>query len=137
MGICYLDLGLHDLAIKYFAKAVEDMPDNADSYYYYALALLKGKRPKMLTLAEIRRIEEYLGAAIKIDDTKSKYYYLLALIKQDFYNYNGLAIKTPTVEELMNEAGSRPYDGTEIRKMLDRIQIGDQNLVSLVTNRDG
>ena len=136
MGICYLDLGLYDLAIKYFAKAVEEMPDNADSYYYYALALLKGKRPKILTLAEIREIEEYLNAAIKIDDTKSKYYYLWALIKYDFYKCNGLAMKAPTFEELLGEAKNRPYDDTEIKNMLTRIQIGDRDLLNLVTNRE-
>ena len=136
MGICYLDLGLYDLAIKYFAKAVEEMPDNGDSYYYYALALLRGKRPKISTLAEIRKIEENLNAAIKIDDTKSEYYYLWALIKHDFYTCNGLAVKAPTVEDLIGEARSRPYDDTEIRKMLQRIQIGDQDLMTSVTNRE-
>lgn len=134
MGICYLDLGLCDLAIRYFAKAVEGMPDNADAYYYYALAQLKGKRPKVLTLAEIRKIEEYLSAAIKIDDARSKYYYLWALIKHDFYRCNGLTMKPPSVEALIDEGKRKPYDDAEIKKMLDRIQIGDGDLVSLVRN---
>jgi tetratricopeptide (TPR) repeat protein len=132
MGICYLDLGLYDLATKYFTKAVEEKPDSGDTYYYYALSLLKGKRPKLLTLAEIRKVEEYLNAAIQIDDSKSKYYYLWALIKHDFYKCNGLAINSPSIEELLSEAKSRPYEDIEIKKMLQRVPIGDQQLMSLV-----
>ncbi|MEM3112758.1 MAG: tetratricopeptide repeat protein [Candidatus Anstonellales archaeon] len=132
MGICYLDLGLYDLASKYFAKAIEQIPDYADAYYYYALALLKGKRPKVLTLTEIRKIEEYINAAIQIDNSKSKYYYLLALIKHDFYIKNGLKINPPSFEELICQANSLLYDRNEINKMLQRVPTNDQYLMNLV-----
>jgi len=132
MGICYLSLELYDLAIRSLAKTVQEVPDNADSYYHYALALLRGKRPKLLTLAEIREVERYLNAAIKIDDTKSKYYYLWALVKHDFYRCNGLTIKAPTIEELIDEARSKSDDHAETAKMLERIEIGDQDLMNLV-----
>lgn len=135
MGICYLDLKLYDLAIKYFAKAMEQIPDYADVYYYYALALFKGRRPKVLTLSEIRKIEDYLNAAIQIDNTKSKYYYLWALIKYDFYIKNGLKVNPPTFEELITQAKSKIYEETEIRKMLERVPINDQKLVNMLKNR--
>ncbi len=132
MGICYLSLGLYDLAIKSFAKTVEEVPDSADSYYHYALALLRGKRPKLLTLAEIKEVERYLNAAIMIDDTRSKYYYLWALVKHDFYRCNGLTIKPPTIEELIDEARGKSDDHAETVKMLEHIIMGDQDLVNLV-----
>jgi len=132
MGICYLDLGLYDLATKYFAKAVEQIPDYGDSYYYYALALLKGKRPKVLSLTEIKNIEAYLNAALQIDNSKSRYYYLWALIKHDFYIKNGLRLNPPTFEDLIGEANVRPYEKKEIEKVLQRVPINDQYLINLL-----
>jgi len=132
IGICYLNLRLYDLAIKYFAKAIEHLPGYGDVYYYYALALLKGRRPKVLPLTEIRKIEEYLNAAIQIDNTKSKYYYLWALIKYDFYIKNGLKVNKPTFEELISQAKSYTYEEAEIEKMLQHCPVNDQDLINLV-----
>lgn len=132
MGICYLDLKLFDLATKYFAIAIEQMPDNSDAYYYYAIALLKGRRPKILTLKEIEKIESYLSAATQIDSNKSKYFYLLALIKYDFYIANGLRINPPTFEELISEGNSKPFEKQENEKMLQRVPVGDTQILSLL-----
>ena len=132
MGICYLDLGLHDLAIKNFDKAIEQIPDYADVYYYYAIAHMKGKRPKVLTLPEIRKVEDYLNAAIQIDDRKSKYYYLWAIIKYDFYIKNGFRITSPTFEELISEANNRSYEQVEVEKMLERVPVNDLGLLNVL-----
>ena len=137
MGICYLDLGLHDLAIRYFAEAIAQIPDSGDAYYYYALALLKGKKPRVANLSDIRRIEDYLSAATQLDDSKSKYYYLWALVKYDYYVRNGLRIRPPTFEELMSEADARPYESIEIEKMLQRVPVDDQNLINLMRKEYG
>ena len=136
MGVCYLDLRLYDLAARHFTKAIEQIPDYSDVYYYYALALFKGRRPKVLTLTEIRKIEDYLNAAIQLDSSKSKYYYLLAVIKHDFYIKNGLKVNPPTFEELISQAKSKPYEETEIRKMLQLVPVNDQYLLNLLKNEN-
>lgn len=135
MGICYLDLGLYDRAVKYFDKAIEQMPNSGDVYYNYALALFRGRKPKILTLTEIKRIENYLNAAIQIDDSKSKYYYLLALIKHDFYIKNGLRVNPPTFQELIYEAYGKSFEKSEIEQMLQHVPIEDQDLTDLVSRR--
>ena len=132
MGICYLDLGVYDLATKFFSKAIEQIPDYGDAYYYYALALIKGRKPKVLTLKEVKKIEEYVNAAIQIDNTKSKYYYLWALIKYDFYIKNGLKMRPPTLEELIEESNSKEYDRQEIDKMLQRIPVKDEEILNII-----
>jgi len=73
-----------------------------------------------------------LNAAIQIDNTKSKYYYLWALIKYDFYVKNGLKANPPTFEELISQAKSKLYEDTEIKKMLQLIPINDYYLINLV-----
>jgi tetratricopeptide (TPR) repeat protein len=135
MGICYLDLRLYDLAAKYFARAIEQMPNSGDVYYNYALALFRGRRPKVLTLTEIKKIEEYLNAAIQVDSSKAKYYYLWALIKHDFYVKNGLRITPPTFQELIYEAHSKSFEKSEIKKMLQHVPIDDRYLTDLVWRR--
>jgi len=135
MGICYLNLGLYDRAVKYFDKAIEQMPDSGEVYYNYALALFRGRRPKVLTLTEIRRIENHLNAAIQTDNSKSKYNYLLALIKHDFYIKNGLKINPPTFQELIYEAYDKSFENIEIEQMLQHVPIDDQDLINLVRRR--
>lgn len=132
MGICYLDLGSYDYAIKFFSKSVELMPECADAYYYYALALLKGKRPGLLTLTEIKNIEGLLNTAIQMNRDRSIYYYCWALIKYDFYLKNGLKVKPPTIEELIREARSKTYEKDEVKKMLQRIPIPDKEILNII-----
>ncbi len=125
MGICYLDLYMYDLACKYFSKAIEYIPDYPDVYYYFALSLLKGKKPGILTLSEIKKVEEYLNTAIQLED-KAKYYYLLVLIKYEFYVKNGLKVNPPNVEELINRINKvekNDLDKAEIEKMLKRVPV--------------
>lgn len=85
MGMCYLKLGLYDFASKYFRKAIEDMIENSDVYYYAAIAEFKGKRPFLVLLPNIRKIESLIEAAITISP-KGKYYFLLSVIQNDFYD---------------------------------------------------
>lgn len=132
MGICYLDLGLYDLATKFFSKAIEQIPDYGDVYYYYALALIKGRKPKVLTLTEIKKIEEYINAAIQIDNSRAKYYYLWALIKYDFYMKNGLRMSPPNLEELIEQGNSKEYDRQEIDKMFQRVPVHDEEILNLI-----
>ena len=133
MGICYLDLGLFDLATKFFAKAIEQIPDSADVYYYQALAQMKGKRPKVLTLTEIRKVEEYLNAATQLDNTKAKFYSLWALIKYDFYLKNGMRINPPTLEDLVAELATKQVERDEVSKMLKRVPVNDAEILSLIS----
>lgn len=132
MGICNLDLGLYDLATKYFEKAIESVPDNAEGYYYYGLAIVKGRKPKLLTFSEVKKLEEYLQAAIQIDGSKAKYYYLWLIIKHEFYAKNGLKINPPTMSDLIESASSAQYDEREIAKMMARVPVTDLELLNLI-----
>ncbi|MEZ5148087.1 MAG: hypothetical protein R2759_13745 [Bacteroidales bacterium] len=100
LGMFYLNLKLYDLAIKNFESAITQLPDEADVYYYYALSLIQGKRPKSLSLPSVRKIEEYLNTAIQLDD-KAKYYYLAAIINYDFYAANGMKIPSQIIIHLL------------------------------------
>jgi tetratricopeptide (TPR) repeat protein len=133
LGMFYLNLKLYDLAIKNFESAITQLPDEADVYYYYALSLIQGKRPKSLGLQQVRKIEEYLNTAIQLDD-KAKYYYLAAIINYDFYAGNGMKIPQPDYHSLLAEAKTTDKEPAEIEVMLKNVIVRDENLLSIINN---
>ncbi|MDX9799184.1 MAG: hypothetical protein RBT05_10040 [Bacteroidales bacterium] len=133
LGMFYLNLKLYDLAIKNFESAITQLPDEADVYYYYALSLIQGKRPKSLGLQQVRKIEEYLNTAIQLDD-KAKYYYLAAIINYDFYAANGMKIPKPDYNSLLDEAKTAEKEPAEIEVMLKNVIVRDENLLSIISN---
>lgn len=133
LGMFYLNLKLYDLAIKNFESAITQLPDEADVYYYYALSLIRGKRPKSMNLKEIRKISEYLNTAIQLDD-KEKYYYLAAIINYDYYAGNGMRIPQPNYNELISKAQTAEKEKGEIEVLLKNVIIRDENLISIINN---
>jgi tetratricopeptide (TPR) repeat protein len=125
LGLCYLDLGLYDKAIELVNTAIAQMPEQADVYYYAAVALFKGRKPRTLTLNEIKHIESLLEAACQLDDDKAHYYYLRAVIKREYYSKNGLRVVGASDAELLTLARSRHVDGMELAKLLERIPMDE------------
>lgn len=128
LGLFYLRLKLYDFAIKNIEKSIELMPEESDVYFYYALALMKGRKPKLISLTEIRKIEDYLKTAIQLNDTNANYFYLWALIKYDFYLKNGLRSQTPTLDYLLDEIKSKNISTDEIEKLRNMVPVTDFNL---------
>jgi len=132
LGLCYLHLRLFDLAIRHFGRAVELMPESSDVYYYYALAMIRGRRPKTLSLNEVRQIEAYVSSAMQLDGTRAKYNYLAAILKYDYYLANGLRVPDPSAEELLTEASTKDHEGDEVERLLDSVVLRDEALVSAI-----
>lgn len=85
LAMCYLKLRLYDKALPAFEKAVEENFDNAESFFYAAVCLLKGQMPFVVQMPVIRKIEEYMNAALMIEPTRAVFHYFLAYIKYDYY----------------------------------------------------
>lgn len=111
IGICYLKLKLYDKALPAFEKAIEDNFDNSESFFYAAIALLKGKKAFLVPRPNIDKAEEYINAALMIEP-KGIYYYFLAYIKYDFFERKFLNT-SPNYQEALqmaNAAGLSNYD---------------------------
>ena len=119
IAFCYLKLKLYDKAIECFEKAVEDNFDNSEVYFYAAIALLKGKRPFSVPMADIKKAIMYLDAA-KMIEPKGIYDYLEAYIKYDFFNRKFIKT-TPDYKACMAQAkatGLSANDVLELFKVL-------------------
>lgn len=98
-GCCLLRLKMFEQAIARFDKAVAADPCNADALFCAAIAALKGRRPFLVPLADIRKAQECLVAAAMVED-RAVFHYLLAYIKQDFYARRFLRIEPDWRQEL-------------------------------------
>lgn len=132
LGLCYLQLKLYDLANKILAQAIEVAPDLADPYYYYGLTLIKGRRPKTLSLNEVRKIEEYLNTAMQLDPTRAKFNYLAAILKYDYYALNGIRHQPPSWEALLVEARSKEHEPDETERLLESVLLRDEEFTRLI-----
>jgi len=130
LGLCYLHLHLYDLAIKAMDKALELDPENARAYYFLGLSLIRGRRPKTLSLTETRRIEALLSTAIRLQPRNAEFYYLAAILNYDYYAANGLAVPEPSYEALFNTAAAKDSDSWEVARLLDAMIVSDEYLLS-------
>jgi len=131
IGICYMDLGLYDLARRFLKIAIELSPDSGESYYYYALCLLQGKKPRILNLSEIKKIESYVRTAIELDSSQARFFVLWVIIKYDYYLRSGMLVN-PSIEELLSKLKRAHYDRKEVEHILKRIPVNDQELLNLI-----
>lgn len=75
---------MYDQAVNALEKAVSLLSEEGDSYFYLAVAKMKGKRPYLQTLSTIKSVVQCLETALSIEPC-GRYYYLLYLIQKDFY----------------------------------------------------
>ena len=120
IAFCYLRLKLYDKAIPCFEKAIEDNFDNSETYFYAAIALLKGKKAFLAPRTVIDKIEEYIQAAIMIEP-KGIYHYFWAYIRYD-HHFRKSYRMSPNYQELLAQArqiGLSPNDISELYSILE------------------
>jgi tetratricopeptide (TPR) repeat protein len=132
LGLFYQQLKLHELAQRQFQKTFELAPDSAEAHYYYALSLIRCRRPRSLGMAEVKAIESHLTAAIELDGRRSKYYYLLAIVRYDYYRGNGLGVPRPNDAELLDAAQRREPDPWEVERLLHGVTVREPALVARI-----
>lgn len=102
LAMCYLKMGFYDRALEKFDKAIEQDLNNPETYLYAAVCVLAGRKPFLTPRSDIDRIEQYLNAALTIEE-KGLYRYFQAYIKYDFFKRKFLKT-SPTWEECLAKA---------------------------------
>jgi tetratricopeptide (TPR) repeat protein len=121
IAFCYLKLKLYDKALPAFEKAIEDNFDNSETFFYAAVALLRGKKAFLAPRADIDKMQEYLNAAIMIDP-RGIYHYFLAYIKQDYFDRKFLNC-TPNWKETLQTAIQTGLSGADIAQFSEMLQV--------------
>ncbi len=125
LGLCYLQMGTYPLAQKYFEQVIDLSPEISQAYYYFALANVRGRRLKILPLKEVRKIENYLETAIQLDENSSHYKLLLAMLKRDYYESNGMKISPPGPDDLLAELHGQDVHSSEFSRMKEAVKVED------------
>lgn len=102
IGMCYLKLRLYDKALDSFQKAMSEDINDSELYFYSAVCMLGGKKAFLTKRTDINKIEEYINAAIMLEQ-KGIYYYFLAYIKYDFYERKYLNTE-PTYKDCLRDS---------------------------------
>jgi len=102
-GKSLLKVKSYSQAIKIFEQCLEIKSDAPETYYYLAIALLRGNRPKLINLSTIRAIENNLKTAIQLEPKLGGAYVLWASIKYDFYVLNGMYDHPPSYQDLLRQ----------------------------------
>lgn len=113
-------------AIKTLEQCLEINPNSDHIHYYLAIALLRGNRPKLASLATIRALESHLKIATQLQPQKGGAYVLWALVKYDFYVLNGMYDRPPSYQDLLHENWS--LSQTQAQEILSEIT-ADGNFV--------
>lgn len=114
-GLCFLKLKQYDMAHAAFVKAMEHNYDNAEVYYYGAIALLQGKMPFLHMRPTIDKALSYLDTATMIDP-KGIYYYFMAYIKYDYFKRKFLNT-TPDYNQLFAQARQAGITQDEVSQL--------------------
>ena len=125
LGLCYLQLGNYQLAQNYFEELIKKSPYVSQPYYYSCLSIIRGRRLMILSLNEIRQAETYLNTAIQLDPSIPQYKLLLAMIKRDYYETNGMKVSPPAAEELLAEIKGKQIGKNELKQLRRSVKVSE------------
>jgi tetratricopeptide (TPR) repeat protein len=112
----------YEQAISVLNEAIIIDPSIPDVYYCLALASLKGKRPKLMSLSTVRTIEKHLQTATELDPNCGGHVYLLwALVKYDYYVLNCMFDRPPRIPQLL--AHSRSVSRDRLSQILAHVHL--------------
>ncbi len=127
LGLCYLQMGTFPLARKYFEKIIDASPDISQAYYYYVLAGISGRRLMTLSLNEARQFVTYLHTAIQLDDEMPQYKLLLAMLKRDYYETNGMRDSSPRAAELLAQIEGCNINRNELENLKAAVKVAKED----------
>lgn len=109
-----LTLKSFDESSQILEKLLHHNPMHAYAWYLYAIAILKGRRPWLLNHNEALQIQSYTLKALQLDRTQAHFAFLLALIKEDFFQKKGFRIENPDLVSCIQIA----FEGKMIKEEL-------------------
>lgn len=127
-GTQLLRHGVYQQAIDVLGEAVKADPSLSDAYYHLAVALLKGKRPKVLQRSEVEAIDQALSSALLLNRTNGVLHLFRALVRHDYYEVNRLRCPSPSVEKILEELKNCYLDRSALLSLLNQIPMKNNPL---------
>lgn len=126
-GIKLLEAKSYQQSINLLSTAIKADPLLVIAYYYLALALLKGKRPKVLNRSQIEEIDQLLSTATALGDFDGTIQWFRALIRHDYYVGNRLNCPSPSVQQIISSIDSGTTDINRLKMLLVQLLFMSDN----------
>lgn len=121
LGICLLKLGTYDLAMRHIQEAISADVDNADGFLYAAVACLRGRRPFLTPMPDVKTALTYIDAARALE-SRGIFDYFSAFVRSDFFERKFLRIQ-PTALDEMRLAHEHGLPDADIDLLHDLIRV--------------
>jgi tetratricopeptide (TPR) repeat protein len=135
-GEVVMGLGLTCLHLKRFPEAAEKLglatrllPASGKAHLYHALALLQGRRPRTLSLAEARQILQALDTAAALEPGEGLCELFALIIKQEYFRTNGLRVPLPDIAHHTRSLAQKRFDRDELAAFIDLLGPAGQKLL--------
>lgn len=79
-----------------------------------------------LSLKEVRQIETYLNMATQLDGEIPQYKLLLAMLKRDYYETNGMKVSEPNAAKLLLELQGQQIQKSELDHLKTAVKVGKE-----------
>ncbi len=114
LGLAYLHLKRFPEAAAQLQSAVRLLPASGKAHLYYALALLRARKPRSLTLAEARQILQALETSTSLDPQDGLCDLMALVIKQEYFRVNGLRVPPPEISHHLRAIEQKRVDPGEL-----------------------
>ena len=126
-GVQLLNQGGYQQAISVLREAVQADPSLAVAHYQLAVALLQGKRPKVLTRKIVEEVDESISSALALDPQNGVFHLFRALVRHDYYEINRMRSPAPSAIEIMQSMGQYPVTRNALNKLLNQLPAMQNN----------
>lgn len=132
LGLTYLHLRRFPEAAAQLASAVRLLPASGKAHLYYALSLLRARKPRGLPLAEARQILQTLETAASLDPREGLCDLFALVIKQEYFRANGLRVPPPEIPAHLRAMEQKQVDAAELAAFRDLLH--DNNLLDALVH---
>lgn len=120
-GVQLLNQGGYQQAISVLREAVQSDSSLAVAHYQLAVALLQGKRPKVLTRKTVEAVDESISSALALDSQNGVFHLFRALVRHDYYEVNRMRSPAPSAIEIMQSIGQYSVNQSALNQLLNQL----------------
>ncbi len=128
-ALLFLHLERYGEAAEGFSTAARLLPASARAHLYLGIAMLGGRKPRMVPLGEIRRVLEALETASALDPEDGLPNLLLAIFKQEYFLMQGLRAPSPSVQEHLRTVVATGIDRRELAAARRLLAVHDSTVL--------
>jgi hypothetical protein len=117
-AVSLLSARSYERALQVIESCLDQGADLADLHYYRALSLLRDRRPRFLSVEQIRQIEISARRVLSLDDCAAHHLCFLAFLQRDFYLENYLLPPEPAYEDLLKRASAARLEPDKLAELV-------------------